>query len=385
MPSNSARGRAFAALVLGAGPSGSAAAAELARHGFSTALIGRSGNQRANVGECLPPSIRPQLEKACVWEEFLRAGHVPSVGIRSIWGSPVPADRDFLFSPYGSGWHIDRGRFDAMMRDSALRSGTEWLECHALRDVERIPSGWRLRFTSSLGDYHVEAPLVVDATGRSSVFARRAGATRRSLDHMVGVAGYFPSRAATASIEPVILVEAVENGWWYTAPLPGEKLIAVFMTEAEFIQRHKLTQTGPWLELLDATVAQSRRIREHGCGLDSEIRVVQAESSFLDRIVDDCWLAAGDAAAAFDPLSSQGITAAVSSGLRAAQTAIAWFGGDDKSPLDYADGMRREYAEYLTNRSLYYRMEQRWPESSFWKMRQKAPTPHSKENEAVCV
>src|SRR5580704_11135369 len=104
MAAHSAPRCAFAALVLGAGPSGSAAAAELARHGFPTALVGRSGNQRANIGECLPPGIRPQLEKACVWEEFLSAGHIPSVGIRSIWGSTEPVDRDFLLSPYGAGW-----------------------------------------------------------------------------------------------------------------------------------------------------------------------------------------------------------------------------------------------------------------------------------------
>jgi flavin-dependent dehydrogenase len=384
MAATSAPGRAFAALVLGAGPSGSAAAAELARHGFPTALVGRD-NLRANIGECLPPGIRPQLEKACVWEEFLRAGHMPSLGIRSIWGSTEPADRDFLLSPYGAGWHIDRGRFDLMMRHAALRSGAEWLECHALRDVERIPSGWRLKFAAPSGDCHLEAPLVVDATGRASVFARRAGAKRISLDRLVGVAGYFSSRDVPSSVEPVILVEAVENGWWYTAPLPAGKLIAVFMTEAEFIQRHKLTQAGPWLELLDATVAQGRRIRGHGCTLDGEIRVVQAESSFLDRIVGDCWIAAGDAAAAFDPLSSQGITAAVSSGLSAAQTAIAWIKGDDKAPLAFAERVRRGYAEYLTQRNLYYRMEQRWPESSFWKMRQKSPTSISAEKEVLCV
>jgi flavin-dependent dehydrogenase len=385
MAANPTSVRGFAALVLGTGPSGSAAAAELARHGFPTALVGRSGDQRPNIGECLPPGIRPQLEKACVWDDFLRAGHMPSVGIRSIWGSTEPADRDFVMSPYGAGWHIDRGRFDLMMRDAALRSGASWLECHALRDVERMATGWRLKFASPSGDYDVEAPLVIDATGRASVFARRAGAKRRSLDHMVGVAGYFSSHEVLSSIEPVILVEAVENGWWYTAPLPGGKLIAVFMTEAGFIQRHKITQAAPWLELLDATVAQGRRIREHGCRLDGEIRVVQAESSFLDHIVGDCWIAAGDAAAAFDPLSSQGITAAVSSGLSAAQTAVAWFNGDEEAPLAFARRARGEYARYLTNRSVYYSMEQRWPESDFWKMRQKVSPAGSEVKEILCV
>ncbi len=377
--------RAFAALVLGAGPCGSAAAAELARSGLPAALVERNGPQRSNVGECLPPGIRPQMEKAGVWEDFIRAEHAPSLAIRSLWGSTEPTDRDFLLSPYGAGWHIDRGRFDRMMRNAALRSGAEWFECDGLRDVERVASGWRLKFSTSAGDYHLEAPLVVDATGRASVFARRAGAKRRSLDRLVGVAGYFSSPESAPPIEPVLLLEAAEHGWWYTAPLPEGKLIAVFMTEADIVQRHKLTQSARWLELLDATLAQGRRLREHGCKLQADIRVVQAESSFLDRVVGDCWIAAGDAAAAFDPLSSQGITTAISSGLAAGQAAAAWLEGDDTAPLAFAERLRREYAEYLAHRTLYYRMEQRWPESSFWKMRQGAFSSPAGEKQLLCV
>src|SRR5271154_4073596 len=121
------RDRSRAVVVLGAGPCGSAAAAELARRGWPTVLVGRTCDRRPNIGECLPPGIRPQLEKAGVWEEFLHAGHTLSLGIRSAWGSQTLADRDFLLSPYGAGWHVDRARFDAMMRASALRSGAAWL------------------------------------------------------------------------------------------------------------------------------------------------------------------------------------------------------------------------------------------------------------------
>jgi hypothetical protein len=72
---------------------------------------------------------------------------------------------------------------------------------------------------------------------------------------------------------------------------------------------------------------------------------------------------------AFDPLSSQGITAAIASGLDAGLTSAAWLKGDERAPVDYAQRMRRAYAEYLAHRSVYYRIERRWPESDFWKIR----------------
>jgi flavin-dependent dehydrogenase len=368
-----ARDSHYAVIVLGAGPGGAAAAAESSRRGLRTALVGRDAGARPSVGECLPPGIRPQLEKAGVWNEFLRAGHTPSAGIRSVWGSPEPMDRDFLLSPYGAGWHIDRARFDSMMRSSAMRCGAESLDCVGLRGVTRTAAGWRLELATEDGDYQVEGSLIIDATGRASVFARRAGVKRRLLDSLTGAAGYFSLRE-NASIEPVLLVEAAENGWWYTAPLPGGKLVAVFLADAEYIQRAMITKTSRWIELLHTTAQQRRRIEAHGGVLQGGIHIVPAESSFLEQVAGDGWIAAGDSAAAFDPLSSQGILSAVSSGLSAAQTAAAWLEGDTEAPVAYADSTRARYAGYLAHRDIYYRIEQRWPLSDFWKARQ-APPP----------
>ena len=372
-------------VVLGAGPSGSAAATELARRGLPALLIGRNCDHRPNIGECLPPGIRPTLEKAGVWEAFLRAGHTPSVGIRSSWGSHELADRDFLLSPYGAGWHIDRTRFDAMMRGSALCSGAEWLECLALRDVEQTGDGWRINLSTDSGDRSVNTPFVIDTTGRACVFARRVGAKRIAMDRLVGAAGYFSFHATSSLMEPVLLLEAAENGWWYTAPLPEGKLIAVFLTDADFIQREKFTQPDRWMAQLASTNELSRRIQKYGLLLDGEIRIVQAESSFLDRVAGDGWLAAGDAAASFDPLSAQGITSAINSGLDAAHAAAAWLTGDREALIAYANHVRRSYAEYLTHRSVYYRIERRWASAEFWKSRHAPPPGFSARRTSACA
>ncbi|HTS25712.1 MAG TPA: tryptophan 7-halogenase [Bryobacteraceae bacterium] len=366
-----ARDPHFDVVVLGDGPGGSAAAAESARHGLRTALVGRDAGQRSNIGECLPPGIRPELEKAGVWEEFLLDGHTPSAGIRSVWGSPEPSDRDFLFSPYGAGWHIQRARFDAMMRRSATRCGAEALGCRALRGVTRTSEGWQLDLVTEEGGCQVTGSRVIDATGRASVFARRIGVRRRLLDSLTGVAAHFAIGEMLAPIEPVLLVEAVENGWWYTAPLPDGERIAVFLTDAAYIQRAGLTQPDRWLALLETTVLWGSLPPARG--FSPALRILPAESSFLEQIAGDGWLAAGDAAAAFDPLSSQGITSAISSGLAAGRTAAGWLEGDTQASAMYAASARRKYAEYLAHREVYYRIERRWPNSSFWKSRHAPP------------
>jgi flavin-dependent dehydrogenase len=77
----------------------------------------------------------------------------------------------------------------------------------------------------------------------------------------------------------------------------------------------------------------------------------------------------GDAAMAFDPLSSQGIYNALMSGVRAAE-AIEFSRVDDHRALHrYAIGIETDFARYLAVREKYYREETRWPNSPFWKRR----------------
>jgi 2-polyprenyl-6-methoxyphenol hydroxylase-like FAD-dependent oxidoreductase len=365
--------RPFTVAVLGAGPAGSVAAAELARAGAAVALIGRAEGARPGVGECLPPGIRPLLERTGTWDAFLAAGHLASAGIRSYWGSAEPVDRDFIFSPYGAGWHLDRRQFDAMLRQAAVARGACFVSCRGLHAAERTPRGaWRLVLTVGQGPTEiteVEAPFVIEATGRASAFARRCGMRRVSLDRLTGLAGHFAAAPGAEPGEAVLLVEAVEDGWWYTAPLPGGRLVAVYMTDAALLRRDGLGDPARWTARLAAAAATRRRVAAQGGRLADAPRIVSAGSSFLARPAGDGWVAAGDAAAAFDPLSAQGITAAVTGGLEAAGAALAWLGGAPGILTAFAEHSRRAYAGYLAHRDAYYRAERRWPDSPFWSRR----------------
>ena len=99
-----------------------------------------------------------------------------------------------------------------------------------------------------------------------------------------------------------------------------------------------------------------------GAGPPVEVRLVNAATSRLDRPVGDGWVATGDAAAAFDPLSSQGILTAVLMG-REAATAL-----DD--PAGYEARYGEIVAHFEVERLATYRREERWPAAPFWARRQ---------------
>src|SRR5207253_3804998 len=65
--------------------------------------------------------------------------------------------------------------------------------------------------------------------------SRGLGARRVLYDRLVGVAAYFETRAGVEA-DSFTLVEAVASGWWYSAHLPGRKLVAVYMTDGDLLE-----------------------------------------------------------------------------------------------------------------------------------------------------
>ena len=120
--------------ILGGGPAGSATALALKQRdpALRVALIEKTGYSALRVGESLPPPARALLTRLGVWEAFVRSSPLNSYGTRAAWGSAELHDNEFIFSPYGNGWHVDRRQFDAILAEEASRAGVElFLHSHA--------------------------------------------------------------------------------------------------------------------------------------------------------------------------------------------------------------------------------------------------------------
>jgi flavin-dependent dehydrogenase len=98
-------------------------------------------------------------------------------------------------------------------------------------------------------------------------------------------------------------------------------------------------------------------------------RVTAAHDSALIPRVGDGWLAAGDAARSFDPLSSQGLFHALYTGLTSAGVVERFLSGDASGLADYAARLADIDAAYLRNWKEWYGQERRWPDHEFWRRR----------------
>jgi 2-polyprenyl-6-methoxyphenol hydroxylase-like FAD-dependent oxidoreductase len=270
-------------IVLGGGPAGSATALVLARAGYSVTVLERSRYDGFRVGETLPPEVRCPLIELGAWEQFRAEDHLESPGIAAAWGGPEPIGNDFLVNPYGPGWHVDRCRFDAMLARAAESSGVDVVRgarptaCvpdlsggwHREAQVDGVPRAWR-------------AAVLVDATGRTPSPARRCGGHRIVCDRLVGLVRLIPSAASGPAADRRTLVEALEHGWWYTAPLPGGRHIAIFLTDADLLPTGR-SEWGPfWRQQLQRAPHTSARLGTNSP--DSRTWIVPACSSRLECI-----------------------------------------------------------------------------------------------------
>lgn len=362
-------------VIVGGGPAGSAAALSLKqlRRALRVVMVESSAYTEWRAGETLSPGCHEILESLGCWDAFLEARFVESYGTRAVWGSSEPYDNEFLFSMHGNGWHVDRNRFDSLLCRCSRESAADVITSARFCGYERLEQGFLLRLREAgqnidkAGGSSLHAQFVIDASGRRASFATANGAHPLGDDRLIGVFGLFQP----ASHDTATLVEAEADGWWYSSLLPDSRLVVAWMSDADLVREQQMRNPLRWQEGL----SHSRWTSQRAAGnLLTPLRVVTAHSQRLSVVAGKGWVAAGDAATTYDPLSSQGILKALRSGKLASFVAFDALEGRD-SASRFEALVTREYASYQKTKHWFYSQEQRWPSSPFWQRRHNAVFP----------
>jgi flavin-dependent dehydrogenase len=347
----------YDAVVAGAGPAGAVAAHVLARVGKRVLLADAPSDGAFKIGEALPGAALRLLRDLGLPVPAIGGPHTPIGGNLFSWGSDHLEATDFLNDLDGQGWRLDRPRFDADLRASAVESGAHF-KAAIVTDAKRNAAAWQIAFADGT---RVEARWIIDATGRRAAIARKQGAKRSRDARFVAV--YANGEVSHDFQLDRTLIEAVPNGWWYAARLPnGAPIAALHLHPRDTVAL--LAEPERWHDALAATRHLAPRLA--GLTFPKNPRAVEACGARLDRFFGDGWIACGDAALSFDPISSQGIFSALHGGMSAARAVIRALDGDAGGLQTYADRLEDIRRIYRTRWQALCRSERRWPDAPFW-------------------
>ncbi len=187
-------------------------------------------------------------------------------------------------------------------------------------------------------------------------------------DRLIGLSYVFPI-SPEHCIADYTYIEAVEKGWWYAAPLPTNKLITVFLTDADLLDKAMLN-IGYYLNSLKNTQLIGSLVPKEQITFSKSKVVVRTASSFrLPQVFGEGWLAVGDAAITYDPISSYGLVSAMGGGFYAGNAIADHLSKKSEALPAYGLVIEQAYQLYLEMLSNQYQLEQRWTEQPFWKRR----------------
>lgn len=324
------------AVVIGAGPAGSATAAHLACAGFDVLLLDRARFPRPKpCAEYVSPGAVDALHRLGALDAILDEGPAKLAGMRVVGPDGRGFTGRFL---RGVGLGIPRERLDLHVAVAAQRAGAQFLQGVTCESLTQAPGGVLVRGRSDRTPFEVRARIAIGADGLNSRVARQLGLARRRgptraalVAHALGIAGM--GDVGEMHVGPV--------GYVGLAPLADGATNVALVVD---LTRDRLT--APIIGALRAHLARFPTLRGRLDELEivSPVRAVGPFGRTTRRAAAERVLLVGDAADCYDPFTGEGVYAALAGAELAAGHAARALATDrlGAGPLAGYDRLRRD-------------------------------------------
>lgn len=326
--------REFDVAIIGAGPAGSTVGALLAREGVRVAIVEREQMPRFHVGESLMPETYWVFKRLGVLEQ-LKASKFPrkySVQFVNDRGRESVPFYFFDVNPHESAvtWQVWRADLDQMLLNRAIADGAEAFLGYNVTDVltddgrviglQAKPTG-----NSDVPVLELHARLVVDASGLSSLLARRFGVRKDDpLLRKAAVWTYYRGAHRDPGIDEgatIILHTRGKKAWFWYIPLHEDLVSVGVVSDVDYLLRNRGAPATIFEEEVGNCPAVERRL---AVGRPTGRFYVAKEFSYrTEQPAGPGWLLVGDALGFIDPIYSSGVFLALKSGELAADAILA--------------------------------------------------------------
>ncbi|MBW3696333.1 NAD(P)/FAD-dependent oxidoreductase [Vibrio sp. T187] len=337
-------------VVIGAGPSGSVAAALLHAQGIKVRVIEKSLFPRFSIGESLLPACMEVLEKAGMTQAVNQAEFQYKDGAtfrkRGVYTTFDFQDK-FSIGP-GTTFQVQRGSFDKVLADEASRQGVDIRYQHELKAISFLDTHTLLDVSVEGGeDYRIEAEYVLDASGFARVLPRMLQLEEPSC--------LPPRKALFTHVTDNIDCETIDvpydrdkilisvhpdnpNVWYWLIPFSNGTASFGAVGEPEYFEHYPLDN----LEALKQLAAEEPGLAEvlKNAKYNNPVGEIGGYSANVKHLATRRYALLGNAGEFLDPVFSSGVTIAMKSSELAVNCVVKQLSGDN---VDWQE----EYAKPL--------------------------------------
>jgi len=324
-------------VVVGAGPSGSIAAALLKRRGWDVLVLEAQQFPRFSIGESLLAHCLDFVAEAGMMEAVQAAGFQYKNGAAFVRGTDY-GEFDFAdkFTPgRDSTFQVQRAAFDKLLADEAAKQGVEirYEVRVAAVDVTSTQSGRprpRVRAQDAGREYEVEARFVLDASGFGRTLPKllqletpSAFPVRNAV--FTHVADHAPADSFDRNKIQVVIHPRHRDVWYWLIPFPRGRCSLGCVARREFFDAYP-TDLDARLRQVVAEEPFLARVLANA-EWDTPARGLSGYAANVKSMYGPGFALLGNAAEFLDPVFSSGVTIAMRSASMAAQVLDAQLRG----------------------------------------------------------
>ncbi|HCC94857.1 MAG TPA: pyridine nucleotide-disulfide oxidoreductase [Flavobacteriaceae bacterium] len=342
-------------LIIGAGPSGSVAAAYLREKNIKVIVLEKTQFPRIVVGESLIPRSMDHFEEAGLLPYLEKQNFEVKPGARFIRGEQICI---FDFSKkFGEGkdwtWQVPRADFDMTLADAIINKGADLRFNEEVIDVQFEGKNSITSVKKQNGEtYQINAKFLIDASGYGRVLPRLLNIDSPSKlnPHSAIFTHIDDLRRPEGREGTQISFDIIETKvWLWVIPFSNGKTSVGIVGPTDYINQLSINQDT--MEALQNAIQKSDFYVNRFGNLPFEFNPIWLKnySAAVTKMFGDGYVLTGNSTEFLDPVFSSGVCFATESGLKAAKLAIKEINGEKVDwQTDYEDYMKEGIDVFTT-------------------------------------
>lgn len=336
----------FDTIIIGAGPSGTAAATILAEKNRRVLVLEREKFPRYHIGESLLPFTFGPLQRLGMIERMRSSAFVKKFSVQFVSPNGRASQPFYFYNRYdrdtiAQTWQVLRSEFDSMLLENARSRGAQVLEEVTVKELLK-ENGRVVGVKAQLKDgqwSEFRAPMTLDCSGKES-FAAVRNLWRMPDPYLNKIAVWTYYRGAkrdSGMDEGATTVAYVqEKGWFWYIPQHNDMVSVGVVADGKYLSRGGVKAPE---QIFHREVNENAWIRDYlAVGQQVGPYFITSEYTHHSKYCGmEGLLLAGDALCFLDPVFSSGVMLALKSGIMAADAIDDALTANDFSPARFTE------------------------------------------------